>query len=258
MVPPKVSIILVTYLAVNDKYLRVCLDAIDNLNYPKESLDVVLTSSGEHKPENLPEWVTHNHLPERHHFPEAVNSGVACAAKDSKYYMILNDDTIMTKNSLRNLVEVAGDNSIILGPISNCDNQFKYNLFFGYHTKNGVKEMPRRFYRYDDLKDHFDDLMNAQSAYNRGIISQDYLCFYATLIPKKVWERVGEMDPKFKTGQDDLDYSQRAKDLGVPCAVVLDSLIWHFGGATADLALTDEIRKTNIEYFVQKWGRLPV
>jgi GT2 family glycosyltransferase len=99
--------------------------------------------------------------------------------------------------------------------------------------------------------------MNAQSIYPEGFIIQEFICFYATLIPRTVWNKVGPLDHKFQTGQDDLDYCLRAQNLKIPSMIAIDSLIWHFGGATADLSLTPQIRQENVDYYTKKWGRLP-
>lgn len=251
----KVTIVCATYLKESDKYLRVAIESVKNLDY--DNYELILVSSGEHVPQDIPKWIKHIHHRDRHHYPEAINSGIKEADPESKYYLLINDDVIMTRNSLTNLVNKAMDNDIILNPISNCDNFFKYNLIMGFSEKNHFMQMNQRFYRFNDLDGKFEKLMNSESIYPWGIISQEFICFYATLIPKKVWDRVGGLDPQFKTGQDDVDFSLRCKEKNIACAVALDSLIWHYGGATADLALTPEIRRTNIEYFAKKWGRLP-
>lgn len=250
----KVSIICATYLKENERYLKLAIDSIVNQSYTNYELIVV--SSGEHTPE-VPHWVKHLHHNDRHHYPEAINSGVKLADPNSKYYLIINDDVIITKNAIKNMVDVAQDNDIIINPISNCDNHAKYNLIFGYHKNGNFTPLPNRFYRFDDTKNDHDYMMNAESIYPPGFISQDFVAFYATLFPKKTWDKLGGLDPEFKTGADDVDCSYRARDLKIPCGFALNSLIWHFGGTTADLALTPEIRRQNIEYFAKKWGRLP-
>lgn len=258
---PKISIILVTYLGSNQKYVDLCLRSIDNLAYPKDKMEVVLISSGEHKAKVIyPEfnkWVWRYHSDERLHFPEAVNFGVEHASESSTHYLLLNDDTIMTKYSLHNLAWRAGQAEIILQPISNCDNYVKYNLAIGYDKDKQFQFVDKRFYRYDEWAPNADEMMSAQSLYTPGLITQEWVAFYATLIPKSVWQKVGPLDPNFKTGQDDCDYCLRARKLGIPAAVELSSLVWHFGGVTADQALTPELRKYNIDYYRQKHGVMP-
>lgn len=254
---PKVSIIIPTYLASNQKYLDVCLDSIANLDYPKESLDVVLVASNGFEP-TIPAACFSLSLkrictPERLHYASAINRGVEAADADSSYYFLVSDDVILTKDSLREFVDSAGGANAVLGPISNCDNGTMHSLTMGF-TKGAVfNQVASRQYRYADWEPFFGDLMNAKSLYPKGLIKYPWLCFYAVLIPRKVWHDVGGLDENFKSGQEDLDFCLRAERLGYPCLVALSSLIWHFSGVTADQVLTNEVRASNEKYYKEKW-----
>jgi GT2 family glycosyltransferase len=253
----KVSIVIPTYFINEDsqKYLDLCLESVENLNYPKYLLDIIVVSSGV-KPHVRPIY-RHYHSDERMHFPKAANYGIKQAKPDSDLYFILNDDTCCTTDSLKNMVELLGNNRMILNPISNCDNTVRYGLILGY-TKDGVfKEVRNRFYRLSDFKGDHEALMKCGSIYPYGLIAQEWIAFYATLIPKSVWFEVGGLDENYLTGQDDLDFSNRCKKLNIPRGVVLNALIWHFGGVTATTALDTETRLKNINYYKNKWGRLP-
>lgn len=260
-IAPKISIVVVTYLKENRHYLEACLKSVANLDYPKDRMEVILVSSNGYKPE-LSEFEKTivkktNFADHRLHFSEAANSGAELRDEDSKYIFLLSDDTIMTRNSLANMARMARD-QVILGPISNCDLHIKYSLAFMFKEQGQDVHMNQRFFRLNEPCDKVvDDLMNANSIYPPGLIFQNELFFYAVLIPVKVWKEIGPLDPKFKTGQDDIDYSRRAQQAGVRMAVVLDCLIWHCGGVTADLALTQETRDENIKYYKEKWGVLP-
>lgn len=252
---PLVTIVCATYLEENDRYLRTALKSIENQTY--KNIEFILVSSGEYEPKDLPDWVRHIHHSKRHHYPEAINSGFKYASKDSKYYFMINDDVIITKDAIENMVGVIGESEIVLNPISNCDNGFKYHLVMGFFKNGDFIPMKQRFYRYDDLKDNHLDLMDTHSLYPWGIVAQDFVCFYATMMPKTVWDKVGGLDNEYQTGQDDVDFSLRAKKIGIPCGIALNALIWHYGGATADIALTQENRAFNIDYFKKKWGQNP-
>ncbi len=256
---PRIGIVVCTYLESNQKYLDECLKSIQNLNYPKDRLEVIVKSSGGYWPEvNLDVPYFHIlHHGRQTHYPEAINLGVeelkTLFGDTFDHYLLLNDDTILTKNSLIKLVMDAGDHLAMFNPISNCDNSWRYSFMIG--TKK--EQLPKRFYRYEDLDGKFEDMREADSYYPPGFIVTDWLPLYATLIPKKVWDLVGPLDDKFKTGQDDLDYGRRAQAKGVACLININALIFHCGGVTADQALTPEIRAQNIDYFTQKWGQRP-
>lgn len=250
MTLPRCGLVIATYLEQNQKYLDECLKSIKNLNYPKELIEVVIVSSGEYTPN------THGyrniHKQSQTHYPAAVNIGVE-SFKDCEYYLLLNDDTVLTSNSLANLVKGAEGSLAIHQPISNCDQGWRYYLPMPL-------QINQRFYRYEQFGPiRFGVMMNANSEWPMSFIITDWVALYATLIPKKVWDIVGPLDPKFKTGQDDVDYCRRAKAHNIPCFINLSALIWHAGGVSADVALTPEIRQENLDYFRSKYnGDMPI
>lgn len=251
---PKVGIVCATYLESNQKYLDECLKSIKNLNYPKDRIEVMIKSSGDYEPEvDLDTPYFHMlHHSRQIHYPESINLGIEELKNRFgdvfDYYLLLNDDTILTTNSLTQLVTGAKDSLAIHQPISNCDNGWRYYLPM-------PMSLNKRFYRIEEFSPIMLTLMTgAISEFPMSFIIPEWVALYATLIPKKVWDIVGPLDPKFKTGQDDVDYCKRAKAHGIPCLINLSALIWHFGGVTADQALTPEIRAENIRYFEEKWN----
>jgi len=249
---PKISILVVTYLESNQRYLDLCLKSIINLNYPKELLDVLVLSTGDYEPHTMGFRTIHT---DRHyHYPEACNFGVKHLDKDSTHFLILNDDVILTKNSLRSLVAAAGDVDVIVGPVSNCDNGWKYSIpYIGYMDGGEFKQLTKRFYRYEELAHDADKIMDYNLPVNPGVWRQDYICFYAVLIPRKVWDKLGPLDNNLKTGFDDTDYCHRASLEKIPVIISQDAFVLHFGGVSADIVLTPEIRDYNAEYFKNKW-----
>lgn len=256
MSTPKVSIVVTTYLPESKCYLDACMKSIANLNYPKESLDVVLVG----KPGYAPEYPNVKTVyPDKPQFynSEGVNFGVSKTDPESKFVLSCNDDTILTKNSLKNLVETCGDQRVILNSISPCDNHRAYSLHFKFLSAGRVVDVLGNQYRYEQMKDFIDDMMNTESLYPQGLIHQEFLCMFATLIPRKVWDELGPLDEVFKTGPDDIDYSMRARRAGVHLAIALNSLIWHFSGVTADKTLDPSLREFNRKAFKDKWGVNP-
>lgn len=240
---PKCGLVIATYLEQNQKYLDECLKSIKNLNYPKELLEIVIVSSGEYTPNS--HGYRNIHKQNQTHYPSAVNIGIA-SLETAEYFFILNDDVILSKNSLINLVSSALKYpSAIMQPMSTCDNWWRYIFAMPLGLNN-------RFYRYEDLVGRFDEIQNIESKRDGHIIA-DWVPLYATLISRRIWETVGCLDDNFKTGQDDLDYGFRAKAKGIVCLIDLSAFALHFGGVTADIALTKEIRDENVTYFEGKW-----
>lgn len=254
---PLVSIIITTWAPEQKRYLDLCVESVKNLNFPQDQLDITIIGRKGYMPEY--EGIHTKRPDEDGHFYPArgINYGMLAANPRSKYFLILNDDVILTKNSLANLVSAVGDHKIMANGISPCDNGIAYNLLFGFQKDNEFIGMSTKQYRYDDLKGYFKELMNAESIYPQGIVRQGFLCIYATLIPRIAYEAIGDWDENFKTGQDDLDYSMRAHQKGFDTVSVLNSLIWHFSGVTVENTLNLKIRQDNVRYFRDKWGHMP-
>lgn len=241
---PKVSIIILAYLESNRAYFEACLESVKNLDYPRELLNVVVVSPWVKA--QPPEVDTVLHLTGPGSFSKSVNAGVKMAhgyGFDSKHILLLSDDTIIAKNSLKNMVTTIGESSCLLGALSNCDQYWKYLLHLPHIS------LPRRFYKLSEVNPK--ELMNAESLYPGGILMTEALCFYALLIPRVVWQTVGELDEDFRMGYEDTDYCERAKELGFPCAIDMSSLIWHAGGASSEI-IQDEWRVKNVELIEQK------
>lgn len=253
MLQNKLSIVVVTYLEKNQKHLDLCLDTIFKQDLPID-YEIILVSSGEYKPTHvISERIKHFHLDERHHYPEGINYGVSKTDPNSKYLLLANDDLLFSKNSIMNMIMTLGDNELILNPMSTCDNFWRYHTHIQYLKYDKPKELNKRFYLYDELEPDFSDIFNNSVQKEFGLLFVPYCCLYGTLMPRKVWDKVGGLDPAFKTGQDDVDFGYRAKMHGIRSAVCMHAFILHFGGRTADFALDDNHRNYNISYFTKKW-----
>jgi GT2 family glycosyltransferase len=232
--------------------LDACIESINNLDYPRELLDVVLVGRKSYAPTF--EGVK-TVAPESDEFGNEFgqNFGVEHTDPASELLFLINDDVILTRSCLKNMALAAGNQDCLMVPISPCDNAWKYTLHFQFMHNNQAQVVADRFYRYDDLKPYLKSMMNADSVYNPGLVYTDKLCLFAALIPRSTWNKVGRMDEGFSTGQSDFDYSIRCRHLNIPRAVCLNALAWHFGGATSTDTLSAEKRQKNADYFKKKW-----
>lgn len=249
---PKVSVVVTAYLEQSRPYLDLCVKSLQNLNYPKDRLEIILVSPAWYKPEydrvlNIsPNLTTYNNA-------YALNFGASVITHDIQYILFTNDDCIFTKNSLVNLIassQIIGDRGIFM-PISN-DQQQRYMWPVPY--------IPSGSYRIDQMA--WDDmtfsvLTNAGSPYQRGMIFCETLCLYAVLVPRPVWNLVGKYD---EAGwQDDIDYTRRVAKAGLVNAICMNSLVYHAGGVTADVtlgALDSKARAESLKSYNEKWEKI--
>ena len=81
---------------------------------------------------------------------------------------------------------------------------------------------------------------------------------FCALIPRAVWEKVGELDERFEIGMfEDDDYSHRLARAGYRISTAEDCFVHHFGqGAFSKLAREryQAVFDANRRRFEQKWG----
>lgn len=236
------SIIVTSYWPKARPYLDLCIESIGNaaIQCPHE---VLIVAPKSYAPQ-YPNVNTISPPEESYHNPRALNYGITAAKGDM--LLVLNDDTILTRHSIVNLMGAAQQmpKGIVM-PLSN-DQQRAYMMQVP-HTHPGP--LPR------DMEPHVArGLMEADSPHLPGLILPESLCMYAFMMHKSFYQKVGPFDENLKTGFDDTDYCIRARALGGTLAIMTSALIYHFGGVSADNTLTAEIRKENEAYFRKKWS----
>ena len=257
---PRVAICVTTYKSKTYPYLKLAMDSIKNLNYSAALIDVILCCHQldyrEYKTEFGKDGVNVITPPEMEYSnARAMNLCVANASEDTKYFWILNDDVILTKHSLFNLVQSIGDTLMIASPIATCDQGRQFNLVMGVTVNNEFVPLRKNFYRLPELAHMTKEIMDAGPIYPPGFIYTDFLCTFAGFYPKSVLDKVGKFEEGFRhAGPDDIDISIRCQKLGFRCAFVLDSFVLHFGGATADGSVSVEDRIYNARFFKEKHG----
>ncbi len=164
---------------------------------------------------------------------------------DIEHIALVNDDTILTKESLKRLVAKTLDQPTVVQPISN--------------DGGPPSKFPFQQYR-EEMLIHQDRMMNMDSPfvdYSPQILPLEFACMFFTLIPRVIYEAVGGIDINYHSGQDDIDMCLRIRIAGYPIVLALDSLVWHASGVSADSTVDYKTRKENIVYFKNKWGKYP-
>lgn len=261
---PRVSIVITAYLKDSYEYLRNCVQSVHNIDYPKELLDVVIVTPAWYAPQ-FDGCKTIHPCVGAYHNPVAVNYGFRETNQDSKHVLMINDDVILTRDSLANMVEAIADHDMILGPISNCDNHGHYDLMFPVESCGQAYLLNERQYRIETIKEIIPEMMNTKSIYAVGLMYPPTLYLYANLFPRKVWNKVTGgtkpesigFDENYLTGFDDTDYCLRARQRGVKLGILFSALVWHCSGVSADVTMGDlksERRSESEAIFRKKWS----
>lgn len=93
----------------------------------------------------------------------------------------------------------------------------------------------------------------------RGVDTKLLIGFFL-MIPRKVWDKVGGMDPQFFLGCDDLDLSLRLRDAGYSLRIASDVFVYHEGHASfraagdVSMALNKQSEKKILAKLHERYG----
>jgi len=235
---PVVSVLVTHHLDENRKYLNLCLEALKAQDYPYEA--IVLADS--ETPPDVPDGFTLVHDRDLNTATKKTHRGVAMADPRSQYFLLLSDDVVMGKDTLRTLVEGLKGRAGIVNPMSNSDNggQFSTDL-----------DIPCSL-DYQDLASPM-AYASSQASGKSLLVQRPYVCFYCTLIPRLVWEHVGELDERLENRHNDQDFCYRAALKGIGSYINFGAFAVHFGSKTLDKVAPMELRNEATRVFSEKW-----
>jgi GT2 family glycosyltransferase len=215
---PSVSVIIVNWNGLMDTIE--CVNSLTQIEYLNYSLIIVDNGSSENDAEKLKERFQNIKvlkLKRNLGFAIANNLGIRKGLKEgADYVLLLNNDTIVDRQFLNNMIQVAEeDNNIgILGPkIYSYDNKDKlhyaggkFRMYINHSTEGQHK---RDIGQYEKLKE------------------TDWISGACMLIRKSVLEKVGLLPEEYFLSWEDIDLCLAAKREGYSCVFVPRSHIWH-------------------------------
>lgn len=243
---PKVSVVVVTYN--NLDLTKVCLDSLDRYSdYPDLELIVVDNASTDDTPAYLRSWAAaggNRHVilnPDNRGFAAANNQGLAAAT--GEYLVMLNNDTHVTPGWVATLVGHLRRTPTLglLGPVT-----------------NNIGNEARIDIRYADME----GMLQAASDYtarHAGLLTPLHTAaFFCVMMPRRVYETVGELDEAFGIGMfEDDDYCRRVQQAGWTIACAEDVFIHHHLSASFN-KIKQEKRQAMFEQnkaiYEAKWG----
>lgn len=225
---PKVSIIILTYNSIYE--LPRCLNSIrDNTRVPYEIIIVDNAST-----DGTREYLQAAELgakillnDENEGFSRGCNRGIKEAA--GEYVLLLNPDTVVTKNWLKHMLVHFKDDVGAVGPISNFVGGFQ--LFTHHYTNKKLGQIDA---------DTF-----ARTSYRRNkkkSMETKLLIGFCLMIRRDVIDHIGMLDKDFFFGNEDLEYSFRLRLNMYKLVIATDVFIYHKPSETRTL---DSMHKSN-------------
>lgn len=234
------SIIILAYNQL--QYTKICIESLQQ--YTKEPYELILVNNGSQDRTN--EYfhsikgarVISNQ--ENKGFAKGVNQGIKKAKGQS--ILLLNNDTVVTKNWLKNLRNCLMSNKEIgiVGPRTNrCGNKQRMDIGF-----KDLEEM--------HLSAETFNQQNKEKWFTVNFVSG-----FCMLIKREVIDSIGLFDEHFLIGVgEDNDYSYRAIKAGYLLLCAGDTFIYHFKDRTflGNKMNKEKIVRENHRRLKEKWG----
>lgn len=242
----KVSIIVISYEAL--PYLRECLSSIlQNTSY--KNYEVIVVDNASSKPVVEYLKATAEVCPkiklilneENKGFAAANNQGLALA-KDSDYFVLLNNDTVVPSGWLERLVYYASQEELgLIGPVTNC-------------TGNEAKIKTN----YRSLKEMGQVSWGLRNQYQGEFFDINVAAMFCVAFRKEIFDKVGYLDESFGIGMfEDDDYAHRIRAEGYRVVCVEDVFVHHYGSVSFNQLPNEtyqELFSENKAVYEKKWG----
>ena len=219
-----VDIVIPTYS--NLRGLRLCLDSIQKCTTMLHNIIVV--NNGQN--EEMHQWLDGRadimyQKTGKMTFAQAVNAGIKRGK--AKYVCILNDDLVVAKGWLEELVNACPAGVGAVGPLSNCDKGWLHNLNLNI---GGVDLLPG-MNTFEQIEPIAGQIHEFQSPY-QDMPERDWVAFYCTLIPREVLNKVGILNEEYTNSGEDVDLCRRIKKHGYKIVQNYKSFVFHFGAVS--------------------------
>ena len=230
MKEPFVSIIILNHNGLND--LKECFDSLHNLNYKNYELILVDNNSQDGSADEVRKNysdVKIIKLKKNYGFAKGNNLGIPHAR--GKYIVLLNMDTVVDKNWIRELVAVAEKSKkigIVGSKIYYYNNKTTIDFAGAFCNEYGVT-VPIGILKKDN------ELLNME---NKAF----FICGAALLLRRELYDKIGLFDPTYFAYYEDVDFCWRAWISSYDVIIVPKSYIYH----KMSRVIKDTKRKRNL------------
>ncbi|OGG12602.1 hypothetical protein A3D77_04665 [Candidatus Gottesmanbacteria bacterium RIFCSPHIGHO2_02_FULL_39_11] len=193
-----------------------CIESIKKSDFPKERLKIILVNndlnliSGSRIKSGMTQIQIINNS-KNLGFAKGMNVGIkeALSDKDVSDILLLNNDTVLEKNTLSKLMDRKEE---IVSPII----KFRFGNIWKYDYGGKINWLIGRPFHVE------------LTTYNQHPTTRiDYVSGCSMRIKRKVFETIGLLDERFFFYFEDVDFCIRTKDAGFNIAVSTDTYITH-------------------------------
>lgn len=255
---PTVSVIVTTHLDACRPYLDACLWAL----WHTQGVDfetIVISSAESSLPAPLGRW-TAIHDRSLDTCAKKWTAGAAVAHPKSEFLMFLSDDVMLSTWAMCEMLKAARKTGGIVSPFGQAEHvagrfvmdppRLSRSSGAGFEMLTLTPDMSL-----EDVKGWHTQIIGRDPGPNI-IALQPWVPFYAPMMHKSVFERVGPVDNELDARHSDEMYCYRAAKLGIPSAFCLSAPVLHFGSRTIRQAYTPDQMNEATAQFQKKLASL--
>ena len=226
---PILSIIIVTYNSKED--ILNCIESIQNSTCMPYEIIIVDNDSSDGTQNYLREIEKQYHIriifnSRNLGFSVSTNQGIK--ASHGEYLVLLNPDTIVTKDWAWHLMLHFSEKTGAVGPVSNY--------------VAGIQKV--EFYLKENVKSvNIEQLADKIYMWNQNNSKETKLLIgFCLMLRRKIIDKIGMLDENLFLGSDDLEYSFRLRANGFNLLVATDTFIFHKGQASFDSEPSEKMK----------------
>lgn len=238
-----ISVIITHHLNENQNLLDWCIESIQKQDIEKEIIVLADTINEPSVPSGV---ILHYATDGSLDMPcKMINAGFRRASKQATHFFYTNDDIIVGKDCIAGLKASSGNDKIVTA-VCNSDD---INIL-------SQEEWPKDPVETNKLVrlSHIRDKIHAYKPGSQTVLATNRLYMASFMLPRAVYERIGDFDEYFQVGWEDEDYCLRAAMAGVQLGIDTSCYTFHVGSATVKKNRNQDRDKRNHEYFYKKWG----
>ena len=238
----KLSIVLLCFNKLN--YTKKCIESVLSNTFEKNyQLIIVNNNSTDGTRKYLDKLVNENNNIRTINnktnlgFAKGMNIGIKNCYSD--YVILLNNDTVVSKDWDKSLVNLLINNRKICAVTPITNNSGNESRFSIHH--NTPDEY---FTKYSKIKNKLITHFKTNS-----------LALYCGAFRLKDLQILNYLDENYLNGWEDDDLFEKIKELNREVVISLNSCVYHFGNITVGKDAYDDINNKNKIYFEKKWNK---
>lgn len=249
---PLVSVCVTHHLPENQPYLDLCLSSL--AANEGVSFEIHCVSDALRCP-TIPEGasVTLHHRPELDNATKKVHWVMDKLHPGSKYLLLVGDDVMLSRGTIKGLVEGIGAHKLVCNPLSNNELDGRFVTEMTLTHDRGHEIVLRNNMTRQELYGFESAVLN-YPAQKPFLIPVEWVSFFCTMMPRDLWAELGGLDEKLEVSHNDVDFCKRAARAGAGVMLNLGVFALHFGGKTLPAVTAPEDYRASEEYFMRKWG----